>query len=267
MSKNKIGFTAECVALMRSERDAKYAYFVSPWCRFVFRAVKTLVPRRKIGEIIAWRLRLSDQFDGKIAQEEPEQIIDLASGYSLRGLELCSQNPTMRYIDSDLPDVVARKKVILNKLCATEGIALPKNYTLVPVDVLDRSNVDQLADLVQRNKRTLIIAEGLTSYFDEHELTTFMANITMLLDRLSDAQFFSHIDVSRPKGSVYHVLRTLVAWLTGTKKRKRFVSVDEFVSFMRSRNAIHISPVTLEGFVFYTLSGRGIRAQKLGTEN
>ena len=50
-----------------------------------------------------------------IIQSAASQVLELASGYSLRGLDL-TRSDAIRYVETDLPDVVATKVSLLEDL-------------------------------------------------------------------------------------------------------------------------------------------------------
>ena len=50
------------------------------------------------------------------------QVLELASGYSLRGLDL-TRSSTIRYVETDLPDVVATKLALLDDVRRQHEIA------------------------------------------------------------------------------------------------------------------------------------------------
>src|SRR5690348_4412635 len=50
------------------------------------------------------------------------QVLELASGYSLRGLDLTLSRP-LRYVEVDLPEVIATKRALLEELRQNHGVA------------------------------------------------------------------------------------------------------------------------------------------------
>ncbi|NDC41314.1 MAG: hypothetical protein EBZ77_07165 [Chitinophagia bacterium] len=47
-------------------------------------------------------------------------VLELSSGYSLRGLHLCRQYSDVQYIDTDLPEIIDTKTRLLQQLCPTD---------------------------------------------------------------------------------------------------------------------------------------------------
>jgi O-methyltransferase involved in polyketide biosynthesis len=253
MGNNKIGITAEFVSIMRSKNDSKNSYFVSTKSFRIYNLIKMIFSKKKLMEIFNWRLKLSEKFDERISEERPQQIIDLASGYSLRGFNLCLKNQNLVYIDSDLPKVVSRKKEVLNKICRHENINFPKNYFLIPIDVLKDDIFHKIKPLISSEKKTLIIAEGLTSYFNENEFALFIKNIDISLSSFSNGEFYSHENISQPNGFVYKILRSFISFLTHMKRRFNFTKLEEFENFLKNQNVRFKTRPMPEGFLFYSL--------------
>jgi hypothetical protein len=83
----KIAFTAEAVAYMRARDNSdKFSkYFVSPEIERKFKLVGHFIPAY-LDRISHKRVVLSSDLDRFVKAYGPEQIIELASGYSTRGL-------------------------------------------------------------------------------------------------------------------------------------------------------------------------------------
>lgn len=254
MANNKIGITAEFVSIMREKNDPKNRYFVSSRGRRLYNAARTVFSKKKIHEIFEWRLKLSKEFDKKINMEKPVQIIDLACGYSLRGFTLCLKDSNLVYVDSDLPAVISQKKAILDKMCCNENIIFPKNYVLISADVLRENLFQKFDGYLGSEKKTLITAEGLTSYFSLDEFSIFVRNMSSLLENFSSAEFYSHENIEQPKGFVYKFLREIfVSFLTRSQGRQGFSDEEEFKKYLTGLNTKFTIDTSKEGYLFYSL--------------
>jgi|WetSurMetagenome_2_1015567.scaffolds.fasta_scaffold176552_1 O-methyltransferase involved in polyketide biosynthesis len=238
MNNSKISITAELVSIIRAENNQRNMFFVSNKGRKLYDIAKKILSEKKIKEIFNWRIRLSDDFDKKVSTNNYDQIIELAAGYSLRGFDLCLKNKNIIYIDSDFEDVIYKKKKILNNICEKEDIDFPNNYFLVGVDALEDNIFSKVSAMISKDKKTIIMTEGLTSYFSKNEFGKFIDNIKEFLSNLTNGEFFSHESISQPmKGITYHLLRKiLVSFLTKTKGRCAFKTSKEFEDYMKSKN-------------------------------
>jgi O-methyltransferase involved in polyketide biosynthesis len=186
----KIAFTAEAVAFMRATKnvDEFSKYFVSEETRKRFRFFSKIVPRSNLERIFAKRINLSGELDNMVASYGPEQIVELACGYSTRGLILTRKNPKLVYIETDFSSVIERKKEIMKK----NKIGLRKNHRLVAIDAIKDNLFDELKKIVDRKKRTLVVAETLTSYLNKEEHEFLVSNVQMFLENFKEGAYLSH---------------------------------------------------------------------------
>ena len=108
----------------------------------------------------AWVTRtfLFDQFISKEIENGTELVVNLAAGLDARPYRM-PLNPSLQWVEVDLPDILAYKQDILAKdtpKCRLERIAL------------DLSNIDRrkdlFVDLNQRASKITVITEGLLIY-------------------------------------------------------------------------------------------------------
>jgi O-methyltransferase involved in polyketide biosynthesis len=234
--KNKISITAEFASLIKTDLDTNNLYFVSPKTKRIYSILRWIIPKKTIRNIFTWRLALSQIFDSKIEEEIPEQIIDLGAGYSLRGFNFCRKNSDVVYVDSDLEDVILRKKHILLSLCQKENIDFPKNLHLIAIDVLKDDFVSKTESLILPFKKTMIIAEGLTSYLTISEFKTFIEKTQTLCRHLPNSIFYCTAKVTEQKGPLYKAIRKSLSYFTYSRKSHQFKTQDEFVNFLKESN-------------------------------
>jgi hypothetical protein len=255
MGNNKISITAEFVSIIRSKDDSKNLYFVSPKTQSIYNYIKKLIPESKLKEIFDWRLKLSKIIDEKILITNPEQIIEFGAGYSLQGFNLCTKNSDLVYIDSDFNNVIFQKKKILETICEKESIEFPQNYHLIGIDVLNDDIFEKIKKLISSEKKTLVLAEGLTSYFNDTEFQIFFTKIMNFLSHFSNSEFYSNESISKPNSIIYSLLRLFISLLTRTKGHKKFKSSAEFEEYLRN---INISEIKIDSndqeFLFYSIT-------------
>ncbi|MEO8609202.1 MAG: class I SAM-dependent methyltransferase [Chloroflexota bacterium] len=100
-------------------------------------------------------------------------FVDVASGFSPRGLHMAQQYPSAKVIEIDLPEVVAEKQRRLQK----GNIAIPPNLSWIGTD-LGKAN---LSDVLEGRKADLITCEGLTLYLTQVENTRLFNQISSSL--------------------------------------------------------------------------------------
>ncbi|MCC7446973.1 MAG: class I SAM-dependent methyltransferase [Anaerolineae bacterium] len=110
----------------------------------------------------------------ELAQNKPEPVlVEIAAGFSPRGLELARKNPGLRVIEIDLPGVIEEKR---NRLRQAR-FDIPRNITWKSADL----GVTPLFDVLKGDRADVVAAEGLTAYFRPAEVTRMAAEIRLSL--------------------------------------------------------------------------------------
>lgn len=108
------------------------------------------------------------------------QVLELASGYSLRGLDL-TQSSAVRYVETDLPDVVATKLTLLDDLRRQHGIAASPRHVVAVADALDFDAVRTAVGELDHGKPLMVLCEGLIGYLTRDETERLASNVRALL--------------------------------------------------------------------------------------
>lgn len=109
------------------------------------------------------------------------QVLELASGYSLRGLDL-ARDGALRYVETDLPDVVATKLDLLDELRRRHAIAPSPSHVVAAADALDREQLRAATASLDRGRPLLVLCEGLIGYLTREETSRVAANVRQLID-------------------------------------------------------------------------------------
>lgn len=110
---------------------------------------------------------------------EHKNMLELSSGYSLRGLEMCNKE-AVHYIDTDLPDVIAVKQQMMQQLKLGDG--LKGKLDLLPLNALDTQAFNAIADQFAEGPVT-IVNEGLLMYLNMEEKKQLCKTIHDLLKK------------------------------------------------------------------------------------
>lgn len=101
--------------------------------------------------------------DQLLKQTDYHNILELSSGYSLRGLDLCVKEAGMHYIDTDLPGIIDTKRAMIAKLPVDQA---PKGrFEFQPLDVLDVTAFNTMTDRFDDGPLA-IVNEGLLMYLN-----------------------------------------------------------------------------------------------------
>ena len=228
MSKNKIPFTAELSSIIKSKQDKKYEYFISKKAKIFYKIISKIIPKKKLKQIFLWRISISEEFDKKIFSTNPRQIIELGSGYNLRGFNLAIKNPNLTYIDTDLPQVILNKKNRLKKLCKEQGILMPQNYHLIPINILNKNTYNKTLKYLKKTHKTLIISEGVFSYFNKRQFETIINNINEYMSNFKTSHLFSHETIKNQHSNIIHIIKKIIR----IKSHKRFQNKKEIKQYI-----------------------------------
>ena len=108
------------------------------------------------------------------------QVLELASGFSLRGLAV-TQDPQITYVESDLEELTDEKASLVADLRRQYRLAEHGNLHLVTADALDRNQLRSAATSFRRDRPIAVVNEGLLQYLSATEMATVARNIRDLL--------------------------------------------------------------------------------------
>jgi O-methyltransferase involved in polyketide biosynthesis len=104
--------------------------------------------------------------DQLLMQTENKAILELSSGFSFRGIDWCNKHTDVHYIDTDLPELVATKKQMLESLRLKES--LPGRFELLPLNALDDAAFQSIVRRFDEGPLS-IVNEGLLMYLNMAE--------------------------------------------------------------------------------------------------
>lgn len=116
--------------------------------------------------------------DQLLKQTDSKNILELSSGYSLRGLALCEKDDNIHYIDTDLPEVVATKQKMMEQLGL--GKNLKGDFELLPLNAMDATAFGAAVSRFEEGALT-IVNEGLLMYLNVEEKKRLCQTIRSVL--------------------------------------------------------------------------------------
>ena len=124
---------------------------------------------RQHDENLLWRHRVLSEW---LLGQEADYVVEIASGYSPRGLTLTRKLPSITYYDTDLPEVVAKKRLRI------PVAVIPPNYHIRPLDILRQCISDVFpGQKPSRRDRVAVLSEGLILYLSPAERQAAWRNI------------------------------------------------------------------------------------------
>lgn len=110
-----------------------------------------------------------------------KRILEFSSGFSFRGLSMC-QDPHVFYVDTDLPQIIDVKKILVQELAAKFCDYPVDNLILRGLNVLDGDAFIEMINLFPSGP-VVIVNEGLLMYLDEGQKRQLCAIIHDLLSK------------------------------------------------------------------------------------
>jgi O-methyltransferase involved in polyketide biosynthesis len=119
----------------------------------------------------------SKLIDKLLAETAVTQVLELAAGFSSRGLTF-SERPDTQYVELDLPDLSGLKTQIVSNITQT-----PDNLHIIGGNALRQSDFEVASTYFDTAKPLAIVNEGLLRYLTFEEKAQVATNIRHLLER------------------------------------------------------------------------------------
>lgn len=114
-------------------------------------------------------------FEERLRQRRPTCVVEIGAGLSPRGIAFSAADPSLLYVEADLPIMVAAKRSRLS------GVTLPPNYHLGAADLLAADFLESLPARPRPGDRVVAVTEGVTVYLKMREKRRAFENIAALL--------------------------------------------------------------------------------------
>ena len=122
--------------------------------------------------------QLSPFFEGRfhavtnlLEQSGVKNILEVGAGISPRGL-MMSKDPGIHYVETDLPEMLHQKEMVLQRLLEKENMPMPTNLSSDALNILDASAFERIVDQFPEGP-IAIVHEGVLVYFMRDEKEKF----------------------------------------------------------------------------------------------
>jgi O-methyltransferase involved in polyketide biosynthesis len=162
----------------------------------VMQAYKVATKRPALEEMLLLRHRaIDDALERAISEGRVGQVIEIAAGFSARGLRFKKKFPQLIYIEGDLAPQAAEKRRIL------DGAGLRgNNHEVIALDALIDSGSESLAEIARSRldakKGCAILTEGLVGYFDTTTVEGLWKRIAGVLKNFPHGLYLSDINLA-----------------------------------------------------------------------
>ncbi|OQP39767.1 hypothetical protein A4H97_16205 [Niastella yeongjuensis] len=193
--------------------------------------------REKVSkESFIWLLHFENRYrtiDSLLTPPGVPNVLEIASGFSFRGLQLCSQS-AINYFDTDLPDSIATKQQVVDKLIEQHHLETKGTYRLMPLNALDTAAFNAVVDQFPPGP-VAIVNEGLLMYLDEPEKRQLCANIHAVLTKRGGYWITGDIYLKKGDREHAHTNPTAAAFLAmHNVEEKKFDSFKAATDFFTS---------------------------------
>lgn len=152
----------------------------------------------KLAPEIEARYKLLDKL---LKESGINQVLELASGYSTRGLDFAKKDINSSYVEIDLPEVCVRKRDILGSIAD-----IPKNLHIIAGSAVDKNDVERCEEFFKPGP-VAVINEGLLRYLNFEEKKQVAKNVFNILSKhggvwitcdVTPKKFIANQDVNLP---------------------------------------------------------------------
>lgn len=186
MDTSSISFTALYTGHVWYANQMSERFFTTPashalyWAMQPFETAARKVAGMNVTDTLLQRHQIIDQrLDELIRQDGVTQVLEIACGLSPRGFHFVQKYPHLRYVEADLPEMVARKRNII----ARHG-QLGQHHDVQVCNFFEKDTAASLENLVHREFDTsrplVVLTEGLVNYFELPVISTVWSRLARL---------------------------------------------------------------------------------------
>jgi O-methyltransferase involved in polyketide biosynthesis len=170
-----------------------------------------------------------------IRKSGASQLLELACGYSMRGLDL-TRSGALHYVETDLPGIISIKQELLEEVRRRHHIAPSPRHHVTVADALDVEQLRVASRGLDPRQPLLVLCEGLMGYLTRAETERVATNIRALLGEHRGGSWivpdFTFVAELRNLPPERLRLRTAVTGITQRQlDASAFEDPDDLVSF------------------------------------
>jgi len=237
----KIGLTARLAAYMRQFSDIPFATDVAQHLRAEQAFEQLLANERLRPRDLLWYAPIFEvrykSIGEAIRKSGATQVLELASGLSLRGLAM-TRDPAITYVESDLEEVTEIKRSLVAELRRKYGLPSHGNLHLVTANALDRDALHLAVEPFRRDRPIAVVHEGLLLYLSRDEMETVALNIRELLVEFGGVWITPDFSLKEDVANVSEQQRRFRAIVTRATDRgmydNAFASDEQLFAFLGS---------------------------------
>ena len=180
----KISLTAKLTAYMRQFTDIPFAADIAELVHARAAFDGLLRDEQLSADDLTWYAPILEaryrSIDEMIRRTGVRQVLELASGLSLRGLAMTAI-PNVTYVETDLAEIVAEKSALIAEVLHRMHVPSRPNLHTLAANALEREDLFAAAQPFHEGHPLAIIHEGLLPYLTSTETETIARHIHDLL--------------------------------------------------------------------------------------
>lgn len=183
---SKISPTAKLVAYFRQFSDIPFAADVAALIHAEDVFNDLLQGTDLTPEFVNWAAPLAEarykSVVSAIKREGITQVLELASGLSLRGLAM-TEDPEYTYVETDLPGITEEKQQIISIIKSNQALRERHNLFFQAVNILSEPQISSAIRHFSPSHPVAVVHEGLFQYLSMSEKETAARHIHPVLSR------------------------------------------------------------------------------------
>jgi len=244
---DKISITAKLVAYFRQVSDIPFAQDVSDFVRAeeAMQEIASMMEsegdnliklKETVDQVKVYAPLLESRYKSivqVILKTGIKQVLELASGYSLRGLAM-SQDKDIAYVESDLSGVNEEKGKLIEALRAKYNLIDLGNHRIVTANDLERSDLEAATAHLKRDQPLVVVNEGLILYLTAEERATLAESVRYLLGQFAGGAWitpdFTNKQLADDVSEHRKRLRTAILGVTGRQLQGAAFDSEQSIS-------------------------------------
>ena len=155
------------------------------------------------------------------------QVLELASGFSLRGLAM-SRNSELAYVDTDLPGIQEEKRKLVAALRAKQLLPDAGNYHISVANALELSQLQAATSVLNHDRQLVVINEGLLMYLSADERSELANNVKQILATFAGGSWItSDFSIRKVADDVSEKIKRFRRAISGTTDRQMYEAAFE----------------------------------------
>jgi len=182
---DRISPTAKLVAYWRSFSDIPFSKDIASLFNVeeVVKSVFKTPPNNALDDLLVPLVEIRYKcIQNLILKRNIKQVLEFASGISLRGLAMTSDK-NLTYVETDLPELNEEKIEIIKKIRQKYKISENNNLFFHAVNIFNKQDIERSLQHFDINSNIAIINEGLFQYLNFDEKKQAALNIHEILKR------------------------------------------------------------------------------------